>query len=282
MNTLKTIVLMGILTALAIFVGGALGGRDGEILALGIALLTNIGSYWFSDSIALSMSGAQQISPEEAPELSSIVERVASKAGMPVPRLYMIPSASPNAFATGRDPNHSAVAVTEGIMRLLNARELEAVLSHEISHVKNRDVLIATIAAVMAGVVTSLAHWASYFGSARDEDGRQMNPMFTILLMILAPLAASLINLAISRSREFEADASGAHICGHPEALASALAKIEQTTQRVPMNNLNPALSSLFLVMPRPETWFTGLFSTHPPTAERIARLEQMAQNNMR
>lgn len=282
MNTLKTIVLMGILTALAVFVGGALGGRDGEILAFGIALLTNIGSYWFSDSVALSMSGAQPISPEEAPELSAIVERVALKAGMPVPRLYMIPSASPNAFATGRDPNHSAVAVTEGIMRLLNSRELEAVLSHEISHVKNRDVLIATIAAVMAGVVTSLAHWASYFGSARDEDGRQMNPMFTILLMILAPLAASLINLAISRSREFEADASGAHICGHPEALASALAKIEQTTQRVPMNNLNPALSSLFLVMPRPETWFTGLFSTHPPTAERIARLEQMAQNNMR
>jgi heat shock protein HtpX len=278
MNTLKTIVLMGILTALAVFVGGVLGGRDGEIIAFVIGLITNVGSYWFSDRIALAMSNAQPISPEEAPELSAIVERVAANAGMPVPRLYMIPSSSPNAFATGRDPKHSAVAVTEGIMRLLNNRELEAVLSHEISHVKNRDVLIATIAAVMAGVVTSLAHWASYLGAPRDEDGRRMNPIFTILLMLLAPIAASLINLAISRSREFEADASGAHICGHPEALASALAKIEQTTQRLPMNNLNPALSSLFLVMPRPETWFAGLFSTHPPTAERIARLEQMAQ----
>jgi heat shock protein HtpX len=280
MNTLKTIVLMGILTALAVFVGGVLGGRNGEIMAFGIGLITNIGSYWFSDRIALAMSNAQPITPEEAPELSAIVERVAANAGMPVPKLYMIPSSSPNAFATGRDPKHSAVAVTEGIMRLLNNRELEAVISHEISHVKNRDVLIATIAAVMAGVVTSIAHWASYFGSARDEEGRQMNPIFTILLMLLAPIAASLINLAISRSREFEADASGAHICGHPEALASALAKIEQTTQQVPMNNLNPALSSLFLIMPRPETWFAGLFSTHPPTAERIARLQQMARQN--
>ena len=171
--------------------------------------------------------------------------------------------------------------MTEGIMNLLTPTELEAVLSHEISHVKNRNVLVSTIAAVMAGVVTSIAHWGLYLGGERDQERRSMSPVFTMLLILLAPIAATLINLAISRSREFEADASGAHICGHPEALASALAKIEQTTQMVPMTNLNPAFSSLFLVMPQPQTWFLNLFSTHPPTSERIARLRQMSPTRL-
>jgi len=277
MNTLKTIVLMGVLTALAVFIGGFLGGRQGELMAFGFALVTNIGSYWFSDKIALAMSGAQPISEEEAPDLYAIVRRIAERAQLPVPRLYIIPSSSANAFATGRDPEHSAVAVTEGIMGILNQSELEAVLSHELSHVKNRDVLITTIAAVMAGVITMLAR-AVAWGGNRTEDQRE-HPLGTLLLIFVAPLAATLINLAISRSREFEADASGAHICGHPGALASALAKVEEASQVRPMRNLNPALSSLFLVTPNPGQWLLSLFSTHPPTQERIDRLNHMREN---
>jgi heat shock protein HtpX len=280
MNTLKTIVLMGILTALAVFVGGALGGRQGEVMAFGIALVMNLGSYWFSDKLALAMSGAQPISEDEAPGLYAIVGRIAEQAKLPVPRLYIIPSSSANAFATGRDPQHSAVAVTQGIMGLLNESELEAVLSHELSHVKNRDVLISTIAAVMAGVITMIARsvmWGG--GGVRDDEGR-VNPVATLLLVLVAPLAATLINLAISRSREFEADASGAHICGHPGALASALAKVDEASQVRPMRDLNPALSSLFLVTPNPGQWFINLFSTHPPTAERIERLRQMSERH--
>ncbi len=277
MNTLKTILLMGIMTALMVAVGGALGGRDGVLWAFVFALVTNVGSYWFSDSIALKMSGAVPIEREQAPDLYEIVENIANKANLPVPRIYIIPTQSPNAFATGRDPKHSAVAVTEGILQILNGRELEAVLSHEMGHVKNRDVLISTIAAVMASVITMIAHFGMYIGGGDERE--QRNPFFAILLIILAPIAATLINLAISRSREYEADATGARICHQPLELASALSKIEQVTQQIPMRSANPALSSLYIMKPDPRSWFVNIFSTHPPTAERIARLKAMASS---
>ncbi|HEY9713613.1 MAG TPA: zinc metalloprotease HtpX, partial [Chroococcales cyanobacterium] len=232
MNTVKTIVLLGLLTGLIMAIGSFVGGRDGLITGFLIALVTNIGSYWFSAPLALSMSGAVPIEREQAPELYAIVERIAQSAKIPVPKVYLIPTESPNAFATGRDPAHSSIAVTEGIMRILDMHELEAVLSHELGHVRNRDVLISTIAAVLASVVTYIAHWGMYFASGSSDDDRP-NPIFMLLMVILAPIAATLINLAISRSREFEADATGAELCGHPLALASALAKIEQWSQRV-------------------------------------------------
>lgn len=276
MNTLKTLVLMGVMSALLIAIGGLLGGRQGMILCFGISLITNIGSYWFSAPIALRMSGAEPIERDQNPELYDIVERISAKAQIPVPKIYMIPTDSPNAFATGRDPSHSAVAVTHGIMQMLTVPEMEAVLSHELGHVKNRDILLTTIAAVMASTITMLAHSLMYGG---DYDREERNPLGLLLLSIAAPLAATLINLAISRSREFEADATGAHLCGHPLQLASALAKIEQISQQVPMSS-NPALSSLYIMSPDPRSWFVNLMSTHPPTTERIARLQAMAQSD--
>jgi heat shock protein HtpX len=279
MNTLRTIVLMGVMTALMVAIGGVLGGRDGIVMAFIFACVTNIGSFWFSAPIALRMSGAVPIEREQNPGLYDIVERIAAKAQIPVPKIYMIPTESPNAFATGRDPAHSAVAVTEGIMQILSSSEMEAVLSHELGHVKNRDVLISTIAAVMASVVTMIAHYGMYFGGGSGDDRQSRNPIFALLLMITAPIAATLINLAISRSREYEADATGAQLCGHPLALASALSKIESVTQQVPMRS-NPALSSLYIMKPDPRNWFVNIFSTHPPTAERIARLEAMAHSH--
>lgn len=269
---------MGVLTALIVCIGGFLGGKAGLCLAFGFALLTNLGSYWFSDKLALSMSGAQPIERSQAPELYEIVERLAKKAGLPTPPIYLIPTDSPNAFATGRDPHHSAVAVTAGILSMLNASELEAVLAHELGHVRNRDVLITTMAAVLASVVTMIAHFGMYMGGGDDREGGRVNPLFAILLVILAPIAASLINLAISRSREFEADATGATICGHPLALASALAKLEEGSQALPFRDANPALSSLYIVKPDPQSWFVNMFSTHPPIPERIKRLQKMAQ----
>jgi len=279
MNTLRTILLMGVLTALIVLIGGFLGGKTGMYMAFGFALLTNLGSYWFSDQIALAMSGAQPIEQSQAPELYDIVESLAARAGIPVPRIYLIPSPSPNAFATGRDPQHSAVAVTAGIMQLLDSSELEAVLAHELAHVRNRDVLITTMAAVLASVVTMIAHWGMYLGGYRDDrEGGGVNPFFMILLVILAPIAATLINLAISRAREYQADASGAKICANPLALASALAKIESGAQAMPLRDANPALASLYIVKPDPGSWFVNLFSTHPPIPDRIKRLEEMAQ----
>jgi heat shock protein HtpX len=269
---------MGVMTTLIVAVGGFLGGRDGIVIAFLFACVTNIGSFWFSAPIALSMSGAVPIEREQAPQLYNIVEGIAAKAQIPVPKIYMIPTDSPNAFATGRDPAHSSIAVTEGIMRILNTDEMEAVLAHELGHVKNRDVLISTIAAVMASVVTMIAHYGMYFGGGDDREGR--NPLFSLLLMVLAPIAATLINLAISRSREYEADATGARLCGHPLALASALSKIENVTQQVPMRS-NPALSSLYIMKPDPRNWFVNIFSTHPPTADRIARLEAIAHSHL-
>jgi len=277
MNTLKTIVLMGILTTLIVAVGGVMGGRDGVIMAFVFAMVTNIMSYWFSAPMALAMSRAQPISQAEAPELYEIVNRLAQEAKIPVPTIHFIADDSPNAFATGRDPSHSAIAVTRGILQLLSAEELEAVLAHELGHVKNRDILISTIAAVMAGVVTTIAHYGMYMGSGYRNDNRPApNPVFVLLMMILAPIAASLINLGISRSREYEADATGAHMCGRPMALASALNKIDQLSQIRPMTAANPALSSLYIAQTQQGSWFMNLFSTHPPMADRIKRLEEM------
>lgn len=277
MNTLRTIFFMGVLTAMIVAIGGVFGGRSGVVIAFGFAVLTNLASYWFSDKIALAMNRAQPIERSQAPDLYEIVEELAQKSNIPVPPIYLIPSESPNAFATGRDPRHAAVAVTAGILRILNREELKGVLAHELGHVKNRDVLITTMAAVLASVITMIAHWGMYFGGYRDDrEGGGANPLFLILLAILAPIAASLINLAISRAREYQADASGAQICGHPEALASALQKLERGSESMPMRDANPALSSLYIVKPNPGSWFVNLFSTHPPIPERIKRLHQM------
>jgi heat shock protein HtpX len=280
MNTLKTIVLLGLLSALMIAVGGVVGGKSGLILAFFFALATNIFAYWFSAPMALRMSNAQPIAREQAPELYQIVEHLAAEAKIPMPTVHFIPSDSPNAFATGRDPAHSAIAVTRGILDLLNAQELEAVLAHELGHVRNRDILLSSIAAVLAACVTTLAHWGMYFGAGEDDRGNRANPIFLLLMAIAAPIAASMINLAISRSREYEADATGAKICGHPLALASALAKIEEQAQQIPMYDANPALSSLYIVKPVRNNWMMNLFSTHPPIPDRIKRLQEMSYLN--
>jgi heat shock protein HtpX len=277
MNSLKTIVLLGILSALIVAVGGVIGGRDGMTVAFVIALVTNFASYWFSAPMALAMSNAQPVERSQAPELYQVVESLCQKANIPVPTIHLIPSQSANAFATGRDPQHAAVAVTEGILQILNLNELEGVLAHELAHVRNRDILITTIAAVLASTITFLAHNAYWFMGSRDDEGRSPNPIGIILMAILAPLAATLVNLALSRSREYEADASGARICGQPLELASALSKVEQASQAMPMTSLNPALSSLYITSPNPQSWFVNLLSTHPPTAERIRRLRHMA-----
>lgn len=275
-NTLKTLVFMGILTGLIVFVGGVFGGKTGMMIAFGFALVMNVGSYWFSDKIALAAHGAQPIERSEAPVLYDIIERLAAKAEIPVPPIYLIPTDSPNAFATGRDPEHSAVAVTAGILRMLDADELEGVLAHELGHVKNRDVLLTTIAAVLAGVVTMVAQNGFYFMGSRDEDGP--SPVVMLVAAIFAPIAASLINLAISRSREYEADATGAEMCGKPLELAQALAKIERGAQVKPMTDSNPAYASLYIANPFPQNWLFKLMSTHPPTQDRIIRLQKMAQ----
>lgn len=279
MNTLRTIILMGFMTALMVAVGGILGGKSGVVIAFVMALATNFFGYWFSDSLALKMADAQPVSREEAPELYEIVEGLATRAGIPVPRIYIAPTESPNAFATGRDPEHSAVAVTAGILRILNRRELEGVLAHEFAHVKNRDILTTSIASVFASAITMLVHFGMYgFGGNRDRENG-VNPIFAVALMILAPIAATLLNLAISRSREFEADHTGAGICGHPEALASALGKLTAGTQQIPMN-ANPAMANMYIVKPDAASFVTNLMSTHPPLEERIRRLEEMAIHN--
>lgn len=277
MNTLRTIVLMGILTALIVAVGGLIGGKSGMMLAFGFAVVTNLANYWFSDKIALAMAGARPISQEEAPELYEIVERISKRAGIPSPPIYLAPTESPNAFATGRDPQHSAIAVTAGILRILSLKELEGVLAHELAHVKNRDVLITTMAAVMGSVVTMIAHWGMYLGGYRDERDQPVNPIFAILLVILAPIAAALIQFAISRTREYEADHTGAELCGHPEELASALARLEDGVRQIPNMQANPAMSSLYIVQPKPVDWIVRLMSTHPPIEDRIRRLEEMS-----
>jgi len=280
-NLIKTGILLAALTSLVVLIGGAVGGQQGMLIAFIFAAVMNFGSYWFSDRIVLSMYGAQPIDEAQAPDLYRIVRRLTTKAGIPLPRVYLIPGDTPNAFATGRNPEHAAVAVTEGIMRMLDDEELEGVLAHELSHVRNRDTLTMTIAATLAGVITYLAHmaqWAAIFGGGRrDEDEGGGGGMIGALLMaILAPIAALLIQMAISRAREFQADASGAHLVGRPWGLAKALEKLEMASRMAPMN-ATPATAHLFIVNPLRGEGLAGLFSTHPPIQERIARLRAMA-----
>jgi len=275
-NVFKTGILLAVLTALFVLIGGALGGEQGMIVAFGLAVLMNVGSYWFSDKIVLRMYRAQPVTEAEAPRLHAIVHRLAIRAQVPMPAVYRIPTDTPNAFATGRNPEHAAVAVTDGIMRILDEGELEGVLAHELSHVKNRDVLISTIAATLAGAITYLAHmgqWAAMFGGSRHaDDERDGNPLVMLLLAIVAPIAALVVQLAVSRAREFQADASGARVAGRSAGLASALRKLETASRALPMET-NPATAHLFIVNPLSGASLSRLFSTHPPTEERIARL---------
>jgi heat shock protein HtpX len=279
-NVFKTALLLAVLTMMLVLLGGALGGRQGMVVAFLFAVVMNFGSYWFSDKIVLAMYGAQPISEAQAPRLHAVVRGLSLKAQIPMPRVYVIPADTPNAFATGRNPEHAAVAVTEGIMRILDDEELEGVLAHELSHVKNRDVLISTIAATLAGAITMLAHmaqWAAMFGGGRsDDEERGGNPIALILMAVLAPIAALLVQLAVSRAREYQADATGARLAGQPWGLASALEKLQAAQQVAPLA-ANPATAHLFIVNPLSGQSLMNLFSTHPPLEERIARLRAMA-----
>jgi heat shock protein HtpX len=275
----KTALLLALLTAILVLIGGAIGGQQGMLVAFVLALAMNFFSYWFSDRIVLKMYGAQPIEEAQSPRLFAMVRRLATRAGIPMPRVYLIPSETPNAFATGRNPEHAAVAVTEGIMRLLDEEELEGVLAHELAHVTNRDVLISTLAATLAGAITYLAHmaqWAAFFGGGRsDDDEHGSNPIAMILMAVLAPLAAMLVQLAVSRSREYHADATGARLAGKTWGLAKALEKLQMAQQVVPMD-ANPATAHLFIVNPLSGRAVATLFSTHPPLEERVARLRAM------
>jgi heat shock protein HtpX len=278
-NMLKTGVLLGVLTALFVVIGYALGGQQGMVVAFALAVAMNMFSYWFSDKIVLAMYGARPISEAEAPRVYAIVRRLATRAQIPMPPVYLIPTDAPNAFATGRSPDHAAVAVTEGIMRILDEDELEGVLAHELSHVRNRDVLISTIAATLAGAITYLAHmmqWAAFFGGGRSSDDEEGgSPWAMLLLAILAPFAAMLVQLAVSRAREYQADASGARLAGRPSGLAKALEKLETAARAEPMP-ANPATAHLFIVNPLSGQTLMRLFSTHPPIEDRIRRLRAM------
>ena len=281
MNMLKTTFLMGLLTVILVTVGGALGGEGGMVLAFLFALVMNGASYWFSDKIVLRMYGAEEIGAHEAPGLHRVVQDLALRAKMPMPKLYRIPQDSPNAFATGRDENHAAVAVTEGILRILNEAELRGVLAHELSHIKNRDILVGTIAAALAGAISMLAnmaHWGMIFGGRGGDDREGSHPIVALAMIIIAPIAAMMVQMAISRGREFGADATGAAISGSPLDLANALRKLEQAAQGVPMET-NPATAHLFIVNPLTGGGLMALFSTHPPMEERILRLENMGKS---
>jgi heat shock protein HtpX len=282
MNQFKTFFLMLILTALFILVGTALGGRTGAVYAFVFAALMNFFTYWFSDKIVLRMYGAQEVSQSEASELYGIVAELTSKASLPMPKVYIIQNDTPNAFATGRNPEHAAVAVTSGILRILSRDELMGVIGHELSHVRHRDILISTIAATMAGAISLLATMARWgamfggFGSNDDEGGGGGNIFVVLLVSILASVAAMLIQLAISRSREYLADEGGAHL-SHPLSLARALGKLETSAKRIPMK-VNPSTAHMFIINPLRGGGVLSLFSTHPPIEERIARLEEMAR----
>jgi heat shock protein HtpX len=271
---------MALLTVLLVILGGALGGRGGMTMAFIMAAGMNFFSYWFSDKMVLSMYGAQEITEADDPRFYGIVRRLALQAGLPMPRVYLIDSDTPNAFATGRNPEHAAVAATTGIMRMLNDDELAGVMAHELTHVKNRDILISSIAATFAGAITYLAHmaqWAAMFGGGRSDDEEGGGIFGTLLMAILAPIAAMLVQMAISRSREFGADAGGASICHNPLSLANALQKLELANQRIPMD-ATPATAHMFVVNPLTGGGLMTLFSTHPPMAERIARLQEMSR----
>ncbi|MGA1868886.1 MAG: zinc metalloprotease HtpX [bacterium] len=284
MNQVKTAFFMTVLTILLVLVGSALGGRNGAIFAFIFALVMNFGSYWFSDKIVLSMYRAQEVSYEEAPELFTIVERLAHRGHLPMPKVYIIPQESPNAFATGRSPAHAAVAATRGILNILSEQELEAVLGHELTHVKNRDTLISTIAATIAGAITMLAtmaKWGLMFGGLsgrRRDDNGALGLIGILIVSILAPFAALLVQMAISRSREYMADKGGAELSNHPLALASALEKLQAYSRRMPMQSTNHATAHLFIVNPFKSDFIGNLFSTHPSTEKRVAKLHEYAE----
>jgi heat shock protein HtpX len=282
MNSIKSVLLLGALTGLLMFIGGLFGGKGGIAIAFLFAVVMNFGAYWFSDKIVLRMYKAREVTESQAPEIYALVRNLVLKASMPMPKVYIIPEDTPNAFATGRDERHAVVAVTEGILRILSREELEGVLAHELTHIKHNDMLIGSIAATLAGAIVMLANmaqWAAIFGgSSRDgEEEGGSNIVGLILMAILAPLAATLIQMAISRSREYLADEGGAKISGNPYGLAGALEKLSRASQAMPMD-ANPSTAHLFIVNPLTGRAFMNLFSTHPPIEERVARLRSMRQ----
>ena len=281
MNRFKTAVLLTALTLLMVAMGSAIGGRGGMYFAFFMACAMNLFSYWFSDKIVLKMYDAREITEMENPVFYGIIRKLTIQAGLPMPKVYIIPSDSPNAFATGRNPEHAAVAATEGIMRILSPEELEGVMAHELTHVTNRDILISTIAATIAGAISMLGNmlqWAAIFGGSRSDDDEGGGVLGGLALAIIAPIAAMLIQMAVSRSREYLADEGGARLCGHPLALASALRKLDSGSRMLPMQEARPATAHLFIVNPLTAGGLLQLFSTHPPMEDRIARLERMAR----
>ena len=283
MNTLKTTLLMTVLTVLLVLVGKFIGGNGGMIFAFVFAIAMNLGSYWFSDKIVLAMYGAKEITSEQNPTIFEIVQDLTTRAGLPMPRIYMIQSEQPNAFATGRDPQHAVVAVTDGIMRLMPKNEIRGVIAHELAHVKHRDILISSIAATIAGAITMLANLAEWamifggFGGGGSSDDERGNPIAALVMIIVAPLAAMLVQMAISRSREYDADKGGSEISGDPMSLAHALRRLENAKQEIPMK-ATPATAHMFIVNPLSGKSLRNMFSTHPPIEDRIARLEEMAK----
>jgi heat shock protein HtpX len=279
-NLMKTAILMAAITALFMAIGAVIGGRGGMMIALVIALGMNFFSYWFSDKLVLRMYNAQEVDESSSPQFYRMVRELAQRAELPMPRVYLIQEEAPNAFATGRNPQNAAVAATTGILRVLSERELRGVMAHELAHVRHRDILISTISATMAGAISMLANFAMFFGG-RDEEGRHTNPIVGILVAILAPIAASLIQMAISRAREFEADRGGAEISGDPQALASALQKIHRYAQGIPLETAerHPETAQMMIMNPLSGGGLQSLFSTHPSTEERVERLLAMAQH---
>jgi heat shock protein HtpX len=277
-NLMKTAILMAAITALFMAIGALIGGRAGMVFALLLALGMNFFSYWFSDKLVLRMYNAQEVDEASAPQFYRLVRDLAQRGGLPMPRVYLIQEDAPNAFATGRNPDHAAVAATTGILRILSERELRGVMGHELAHVRHRDILISTVSATMAGAIGMLANFAMIFGG-RDEEGRPANPIVGLLVAILAPIAASLIQMAISRAREFEADRGGAEISGDPQALASALQKIQRYAEGVPLDTAerHPETAQMMIINPLSGGGLRGLFSTHPSTEERVERLLEMA-----
>jgi heat shock protein HtpX len=282
LNWMKTAILMAGITALFGAVGAALGGQQGMLLALGFALVSNVFAYWFSDRMVLRMYGAREVDAASAPQFHGMVRELAERAGLPMPRVYLIDEDAPNAFATGRNPSHAAVAATTGLLRVLSARELRGVMAHELAHVKHRDILISTVSATMAGAISALANFAMLFGG-RDADGRPANPVAALAVAFLAPIAAMLIQMAISRAREFEADRLGAEIAGDPRALASALERIHRHARGVPLEaaERHPETAQMMIMNPLSGGGLRGLFSTHPSTEERVDRLLRMAAGAM-
>ncbi len=273
MNTLRTILLMTVLTVVLVLAGGAIGGRGGALFALILAGVMNLGSYWFSDKVVIKMYRGKEVT---SGTLYEVVQELALRGNLPMPKVYILPQPTPNAFATGRNPEHAVVAATEGILQILDRNELRGVMAHELSHVRHRDILIGSVAATLAGAIAYLANmaqWALIFGGGRDDDD---NPLGMILMMVLAPIAAMLVQMAISRSREYEADKGGAKLSGNPHDLANALRKLEAANSRAPMPKVNAATAHMFIVNPLRGDKLRGLFSTHPPVEERIRRLESM------